>query len=292
MPSRRHYLSALGAALAGTAGCLAGDGDELVTPENPQTTRRTTRDRTTAGTPTGDGTPDVSLSDVVVRKAVTYESVMGSGGVLAGHGTQYVVASAEATEDVSMDEFFLVTDGDSWPAGLPDTRGGVNRSVAGHDGGPLGVPIGRGEPSYLAFAVPSPLDAANPRIERSGHDARWPLSADARTRLAAPAPRFELVDLDAPATVTRGDTLAVSLTARNVSETDGRFLAAVYWPTTVADDDESRVVERSVAAGAETTATVEVDTAYTDDSDGPATLEVAGHVATREAVAVRDSTTS
>lgn len=210
MPSRRHYLAVFGAALAGTAGCVSNDGDELVTPENPQTTRRTTRDRTTAGTSTGDGTPDVTLSDIVVRKAVTYESVMGSGGVLAGPGTQYVVASAEAAGDVSMDEFSLVTDEDSWPAELPDTRGAVNRSVAGHDGGPLGVPIGRDNPSYIAFAVPSPLDAANPRIVRSGHKERWPLSADARGRLAASAPRFELVDLEAPATVTRGNSLSPS----------------------------------------------------------------------------------
>lgn len=290
MPSRRHYLAVLGAGLAGSAGCLAGDGAPS-TPENPQTTRRTTDDATTAATATGD-TCDVSVSDVVARKAVTYESVMGSGGVLADAGTQYVVAAAEATGDVSMDEFYVVTDEDSWPAELPDTRGAVNRSVAGHDGGPLGVPIGRDDPSYIAFAVPSPLDAANPRIERSGHDARWPLAADARERLAAPAPRFELVGLDVPATVTRGDSLSVSLTARNVSDTDGRFLAAVYWPTTIADDDESHVVDGTVAAGAETTATVEIDTAYTDARDGAATLDVTGHVAVREEVAVRDSTTT
>lgn len=252
--NRRRLLALSGTGLASAAGCLSGTPDGGTDGSNNAT------DNGLTGSPTGSPAEGgVRVSDITVRKAVTYESMMGSGGVLAGADRQYVVASVRADRRLSASAVTFETDERSWTPGLPDTAGAVNHAVAGREGGPVGRGSG-GDRSYLAFAVPSPLPASNPRIEYAGSErSRWPLPPEARDRLAAPAPRFELDSLTVPDTVSQGDPLPVSLTARNVSETDGRFLAALYWPTKrIADDDESRVVEREVAAGDDVTVSLEV----------------------------------
>lgn len=243
--------------------------------------------------PTDNG---LAVEDIVVRKAVTYESTMGSGGVLAGDERQYVVAAVRGHQgqDLSESAFTFETDAESWAPGLPDTAGAINRSVAGHGGGPVGRALGgESATSYLAFTVPSPLSASNPRIRFSGTDTQeWPLSSATRDRLAAPAARFELEALDVPADVSQGHQLSVTLTAKNTSKTDGRFLAAVYWPTKlIADDDESHIVEREVAAGDEVTASLEIDTQYTTARDEAVTLSVDGHVTGDREVQIRDAST-
>jgi hypothetical protein len=186
-----------------------------------------------------------------------------------------------------------VIDDGSWDPGLPHTLGAINFSVAGHRGGPLGRAFGRDGRSYLAFAVPSPLSATNPRIRFEGDGTEWPLSARMRDRLAAPSPRFELRSLAVPESVSQGETLSVSLTATNVSDTDGRFLAAVYWPTNlIAADDESHVIERTAAADGDVTASLEIGTAYTGYEAGPVTLSVRGHVSARREVELRNASTT
>lgn len=237
----------------------------------------------------------VAVSDTVVRKAIRYESVMGSSGVLAGDGEQYVVASVHSDVGREPSEFAFEADGETWSPGLPTTRGAVNVSVAGRRGSLVGrqnlVPDA---PPILAFTVPSPLSASNPQIRFGGGDeARaWPLPGHARERLAAPAARFELASLSVPNSVSQGVSLSVSLTVTNVSETAGRFLAALYWPTdAIADDDESHVVERTVDAGETTSTTVEVGTEHTTYEPRTVTLELRGHVSADREVRVENVTT-
>ncbi|SFF90418.1 hypothetical protein SAMN04488063_0731 [Halopelagius inordinatus] len=289
--NRRQMLAFCGLCASGTAGCLSG------TPSRPGSgAEETTADDGTETTADGpDETPPadgVAVDDIAVRKAVRYESSMGSGGVLAVEGRQYVVASVRAPGDASASDFAFRTDSESWHPGLSDTVGARNVSVAGREGGPVGRGFGGDDRSYLAFEVPSPLSASNPRIRFESGDSEWPLPVEERVRLDAPAPRFELDSVDAPEEVSQGETMSVSLTATNVSDTDGRFLAAVYWPTDViADDDESHVIERAVAAGDEMTASVDIDTSYTTNEDGPVTLSVRGHVSAERDVRVRNAST-
>lgn len=264
---RRSLLTALVTGLTGVAGCLA----------DPQPTGDATPTNDRTGTPNDTAAPDgLTLERIVVRKAVTYESLMGSGGVLAGDGEQYVVGEVRGVDDADDIELRFETESDSWSEGLPDTVGAENYSVAGR------------ERPYVAFTVPSPLSASNPRIV-GGDGGEWEIPERQRGTFTAPAPSFELDELAVPDSVSQGETLAVSLTVTNVSATDGRFLAALYWPTNlVADDDESHVVDRSVAAGEQLTATVDIDTDRTAFEPGPVTLDVAGHVEASREVQVED----
>lgn len=263
MVSRRTFLA--GTALAPVAGCVSiGDG-------GPGDGPTSTADPT--GTPTDEPTArpgGVSVHDVVVRKAITFEPVMGSGSVLTAEGEQYIVGAVSADRELSMSEFAFEADGESW---RPEDYG-------------LGSAAGRGngtvdhaedlDSAYLVFAVTSPLSAAGPKIVYSGDPpGEWELHEDAWERLAAPEAHFELASLSVPDAVTEGETLDVTLEARNVSETDGRFLAALYWPThLVADDDESTIFEDEIAAGEVATLSRSIDTEYTADSDRRIDLRV------------------
>jgi len=294
---RRRTLLATAGVCLGTAlgGCLgeadsddpaddAGDptDDPADATDGPDTSDPT--DTTTGGS------GGVLVEDIVVRKTVTYTSIMGSGGVLAGPDRQYVVATVRAEEKPSLSQFTVEADGETWSPGLPDTQGAINYAVAGHEGGPVSRSYEDGK-SYLAFTVPSPLSASDARIRYTGEGSgEWPLPEAATDRLAAAAPQFELDDLSVPDTVSQGDPLSVSLTVTNTADVDGRFLAAVYWPTKlIADDDESHVVEREVAAGETASESIEIDTAHTTDEAEPVTLSVRGHVAADRTVAVEDA---
>ena len=291
MPSRRSYLAGAGSMIAAAAGCTSG-GDETpdgdVTPTDDQ---KTPTDDGETPTPPPDG---VELADVGARKAVTYESTLGSGGVLAAEGQQYVVASVVTGVETTAAEFVLAAGGESYDPGLPDTAGGLNRSVAGRSGQPLGSGgFDPGETAVLAFVVPSPLSAPAAEIRYDGDAGPWPLGGSARRTLAAPEPRYELASFEAPETVDQGRSLSTSVTVRNVSDTDGRFLAALYWPTElVADDDESHLLERSVAAGETATLERSIDTRYTTGEDGPVSLRLRGHVAAERTVRVTGAETS
>lgn len=287
---RRRFLTTGGLALGAVLGGCVSTASDDETPDESSTP-----DDSGSGTPDSTPkTPDdpitenpVTVENITVRKVVTYESYMGSGGVLAADGTQYVVASITAAEGVSQDDFFFEASDQSWEAGLPDTAGARNYAVAGHEGGPLDAPP-ESETAFLAFAVSSPLSASKPRIHHAGTGTDWQLSGDAAATLAAPAPQFELDALSVPDEVQRGETLSVSLSATNVSDTAGRFLAAVYWPTErIADDDESHVVDRDVAAGEDVTATLSLDTENTTFETKPVSLSVRGHVSADRSVTVQ-----
>ena len=242
------------------------------------------------GTERDDSTTELSVTEIGVHKAVTYESTMGSGGVLTPADQQFVVASVHNGDERDAPAFQFETESESWTPGLPDTRGASTYAVAGREGGAVGSPAA-GDRQFLAFTVPSPLSVTEPRIRLTDSGGgEWHLPVAAEDRLAASSPAFELNDVTVPEEVRQGETLPVSLTVENVSETEGRFLAAVYWPTElIADDDESRIIERRVAAGERTTAVVEIDTEYTTGEDGPMVLVVDGHVAARRSVQVLDA---
>lgn len=296
MDRRTFLFTTLATGSSVFGGCVRGSGDSGGTGQAPTGSTETPKPPASAssnGSPT-DSTPveGVVVDDIVVRKAVRYESTMGSGGVLAGDGQQYVVASVRADRRLSAADFRFETGDNSWSPGLPDTAGGLNRAVAGRDGGPVGRNIGD-DGSYLAFTIPSPLSASSARIRFSGaDDATWPLSTELETRLAAPTPEFTLDSLDVPERVSQGHPLPISLTVRNVSETTGRFLAALYWPTKrIADDDEARILEREVDAGDAVSVSVEIDTQYTTNESEPVTLAVRGHVTAEREIQVQDAST-
>jgi hypothetical protein len=290
--NRRTFVASSGIAVAGLlGGCLGESGDSSDTgsgtDEEPSTTPTPT-ETPTDPTETPSGT-DVTVSDIAVRKAVEYESLMGSGGVLAGNDRQYVVASVRVPKARPEPEFRFENDDQSWKPGLPDTHGANNAAVAGHGGGPVGHSTG-GNPSYLAFTVPASLSPSNPRIRFLGDgEATWPLPDAATDRLDESAPDFELDRLDAPETVSQGDSMTVSVAATNVSDVAGRFLAALYWPTErIADDDESHVVDRTVAAGESMTWSTSIDTERTAREAGSVSLRVEGHVQAERSVSVTD----
>lgn len=279
--NRRAYLSTVGLTVSATLGGCTTDGAY-------------SGEATATVTPTRSPEPDgVSIERIVVRKAVRYESLNGSGGVLAADGHQYVVAAVTSNRGPEPTEFAFETDGRSWEVGLPDTAGAINASVAGIEGTPVGYYAAGMPRSYLAFVVPSPLSASDPRIRYESRFDRsetteWPLPPAARDRLAAPEPRFALGALDVPDEVEQGEPLPVSLTVTNTSDTDGRFLAAVYWPLeTVADADHSHVVERRVTANDEVTASLVVDTRHTAYESKSVELSVRGHVSAERDVFVR-----
>ncbi len=307
--SRRRLLTAVAGSLAAVAGCTTRRSQSTSGPtdRSPQSTSASTSISTSTtptpeppeGSPTDASSPvqRVSLDDAVVRKAVRYESVMGSGGVLTGEDEQYVVATVRAPRDLQPSSFSFEANGRSWSPGLPETAGAVNVAVGGLEGWPVGRnEVGADRPALLAFTVPSPLSTSNPRIQFDGGDSgesrKWPLSSRERDRLAAPAARFELDSLSVPSSVSQGEPLPVSLTVTNVSDTPGRFLAALYWPTKlVADDDESHVLEREVDAGETATLSTDIDTAYTTDEPESIPLKLRGHVVGEREIRVKDATT-
>lgn len=277
--NRRQFLATGGLATGlALGGCTGTEETPTSDEESPDSD---------TPTPTATTRGDVTVSDIVVRKAVTYESWLGSGGVVAAEGKQYVVASVDADRDLSRDSMTFEADGESWASGIPAPAGGMTSSVAGHQGGAVGETALEPPGWYVAFEVPAPLEAPDARIRLAGSGRTWPLPEDVRARLATAGPTFDLASLSVPDTVTQGETLSVALSAENTSDVDGRFLAAVYWPTErVADDDESHVVERETAAGETTTATLDIDTGYTTREGGEVTLRVAGHVSASRVVTV------
>jgi len=302
MPSRRAYVAGVTTLLGGIAGCMEASepgGTETPTESGPTGTGRNRSPSETPTDPPADaertvGGATVAVTDIVARKAVTYQSAMGSGGVVAPDGRQFVVASVRSDAELSLDAFALRAGGNEWVASRLADTGAVNYAVEGHEGGPVGWRVAGDGSKYVLFQLPSPLAASTPRISlrHGGESAEWALPDEALSTLTAPEPSFELDSLDAPDSVSQADPLEVSLTVTNTSGTDGRFLASVFWPTyLVADDDESHVVETSVDAGATTTQSLSIDTNYTTDEDGAVTLRVEGYVSTETEVQVTDAGT-
>lgn len=305
MPSsRRRFLTTSTGLVAATLGSLAGcvGAPESGSPESTDSRnddQPTTQNQSSTPTePPADsrksvGGVSVAVTGMLARKAVVYTSAMGSGGVVVEPGKQYVVAGVTAGAGIEANAFSFENGEQSWPVSELGERGGIPFGVAGHDGGLVGSPIGQ-KNEFVAFEVDSPLDPDNPRIrcDHGGESAVWSLPDEAVSTLSVEAPTFELDSWEAPDEIRQGETMDVSLSVTNTSEVAGRFLAALYWPTElVEDDDESTIVEEQVDAGASTTLTATIDTRHTTYEDGPQTLEVEGHVEASKEIRVTDAGT-
>ncbi|WP_458205946.1 hypothetical protein [Haladaptatus sp. NG-SE-30] len=299
--SRRAFLGTVSAALVGVTGCLGdtstGVTDEPASTASTQTTQKTTTRGTTSDTaftlPESsikefDGMR-VAVANVTVQKSVAYKSIMGSGGVLAPENRQFVVAAVQsrtgatvgATGDPPYESFELVVDGDVYPATEiePRTTGAYTRSLAGRGQTRYGASYAsEGSVGWIAFEPPSPLEAdeATIRCRPGGDSAEWSIPDEQVGVLPRRSPSFELRSFEA---TVREASVELSLVAENVSQVDGRFLAAVYWPTSgIADDDESTIVARSVAAGDRIEWAKSFKTRYSGGQDGTVTARVEGVV--------------
>jgi hypothetical protein len=291
MQTRRRSLQLAGTALAGLAGCVStldGEGDGTdATDDGPTGDDGTATDRA----PT-DRFEDVALSDMLVREAVAYYRWPGSTEVLAPSDEQFVVAQVTGPEEATAPRFVFRADGREWVPGIGRRETSGPASVAGRDGGSATEDFR--EEGYLAFRVPSPIDAADPRIVAPDRGASLSLSDAATERLAGHSPMFALERVEVPESVTHPSPVDVALTVRNTSDVDGRFVAGLHWPTElVADDDETTVVEGQVAAGETASFSASLDTEYAvrETTDHP--LTISGYVdAERSVRVVREGTTT
>jgi hypothetical protein len=315
MPSRRSILRRAPLVFGAAAGCLGGRGSEATDGE------RTAERPTTAASPAespGSAFPSkppetspapqsgafptesvrtvggvrVAVANPVAAPAVADDSIMGSGGVLAPEGRQFVVAAAAsaggggalgAGGPPEYDAFGLAADGETYPAVdvEPRTGGAYTTSLAGRGRIRYAAPTAsdRRETGWVAFEVPSPLDVSEAavRVSVGGQRATWTLPDDGVRRLGRPAPTFRLRSFGSRLL---GDgRVELSLAAENVSDGGGEFLAAVYWPTErIAADDESHLVRRRVDAGGRTEWSSAFETRYTGGDDGAVTAGVDGVV--------------
>lgn len=280
---RRSLLATLGAGLTATAaGCGGSDGNSSPTSASGRGGGTTTPRQ--SPTPDGqqeDQDPAVEVDNLVVRKSVIYEASMGSGGVLAADGSQYVVGTVGGDAAPADLEFVFETDDQTISSGIDALDGDNTRSVANRR-------------PFVAFELPSPLSASDPVIRERTTGLEWTLNPGIEDVLDDPNPQFELDELSVPQRVSQSETLTASLTVTNTGDEDARFLAAVYWPTTaIADDDESHIVKaRGVDPGATVTRTVDIDTEYTATESSPVTLSVEGLVSASRDVQLTDTVLS
>ena len=230
---------------------------------------------------------------------------MGSGGVLVPESRQFVVAAVRtATESVAdaagpppYDAFDLVVDGEAYPAVAIEkrTRGAFTTSLAGRGDVKYDEPYARrSEDSvgWVAFELPSPLAAESAAIRCcvDGEAVRWRLPRNVTATLARRAPTFELRSFAAESL--DAESVELSLSVENAADVGGRFLAAVYWPTTIADDDESHLVRERVSANGRVEWSTTVDAKYAASSNGGTTAAVDGCVSGTATVSLPETTTS
>lgn len=293
MQTRRRYLGALSLGLAGLAGCLSDseDSGRDGTDDSPTNDDGTTeRPGSTDDQSTADAA--VTVTNPVVRKRVTHYSWPASTGVLAPGDEQFVVASVRGPEDADPPGFTLEAGGEVYLPGV-DVAGRHGATFAGRtDGSLLENEHASG---YLAFQVPSPLDADDARIVRDDGGAATPLPDDELATLTRPAAAFELDALDLPDAVERPEQVDVSLSVTNVADVNGRFLVGLHWPTEgIADDDETTVLERTVAAGETTTFSPSLQTghAVNETSEHPLTIDGSVSADRTVEIIVDDATTA
>lgn len=100
-----------------------------------------------------------------------------------------------------------------------------------------------------------------------------------RERLETPSPSFAISSHAVPDSAVDSDEFTVDLAVENTGNVDGRFLSAVTWPTSYADDDESYVLEDRVAADNTASFSLSLNPAApAADDDGTATLSIHGYV--------------
>lgn len=315
---RRSLLSVLTTAtVTGLAGCLSELRSEPSSIHNDTTPTRTSEvslESSVEGTTTSLAPTSaiktvaghrISVANVVSRKAVAYESIMGSGGVIAKPNTQYIIATVRSGTDSSSDAvgpppydaFDIVTKNKTFPAVNIEgvTKGAVTTSLAGRGDIRYDAPEAQymtdGRSGWVVFELPSPLIGESPviRCRYKGETATWPLSEETILALRQPAPTFELRSFTSSPS---GDkAVELSLTVENITDVGGEFLAAIYWPTSITDDDESHLIRKSVSPNSRFTWSKTMSTTYATKSENTVIATVEGAVSGTTTVSLPGVTT-
>lgn len=230
-PRKRRSLLQTGGALAvaGLAGCLGGMGND--TPDGTTVHTDTTEPKTekeTTDTGTTEGSQALSVEGFRVQSSLLYLNTPDSMQVATLENRQVVFADVRPPADggPKPDEFHLAID-DAHTSGTL-TPGPAGAPPMVHSPIPAYDPEVR-ETGWIAFEVPNPLDAESVELvyESDGGSVSEPIPSETAAELAAPAPEFELVSLDAPESVGAGDVFDISVTVENVGESDGTFRAVL-----------------------------------------------------------------
>jgi hypothetical protein len=301
MPSsnRRAFLGTVSAALVGVAGCFddasTGATDEPTSSTPTETTSKTTARTTETASFTLPkssmkevGYLRVAVADPTVRKAVAYRSVMGSGAY-----------SCPTTANSSLQPSRVEPESRRRGRRAAVRRLRTRRRRRGVPRRRSRRPNG-GSLHHVARRVRS--DSVRRSLRGGSHGRldnlrtdvaarrewnRDSVSARRRNRRVVTLRRANLKARSAGSRVrtpvVRGDggrsERRCLLRRRKRLRGEGRFLAAVYWPTAgIADDDESTIVDRSVAAGDRIEWTKTFDTEYAAGADGTVTASVEGVV--------------
>lgn len=250
-PSRRAYLSGVGAAISAVvAGCAdtIGEGGrpsstETGAPRSSTTTTDDSTDALQAGEEftTADGVSITISNPEVHRSVVTTEKV--------SHHTYEVVEYAPTGQ------FLVVQVGTTGtrtaPVELP-----LNVVADGKSGIGTGrIHVGGKESTRVGFRVPR-IDAQSVDIvwEGGGSTVQWRLDSEVASALGA-VPAFEVTSWSVPDTVTRGEAFDASFTVTNHGDRDGRFLTTFDAEIGSLGTDE---VSTMVAAGETKTGTYSI----------------------------------
>lgn len=296
MPSRRSVLGSLGVLL--TAGCSQQSQADT---ESPADTSTTTTTATTTDdklhipsqlpwgeSTTYDGT-DVTPIDAWRQHSVITLTTPDSFGVQGFDATQllFVTIAVVGTDPVPQPaDFAIDAAGERYPGWTS------YRSIEPHhvrlDNGATAYDPSKNANGWVAFALPTELDADTPRLRLqfagAGEGAtRWPLPDDLKEALNAPAPHTHLDKLEVPDSVPADEPFDVAITATNHGKGPGTFRAAVnetgpqYAPHAVRltlESGESRTTTVSISGHVGTgvdQATVDI---VTQDQDVTRTLSL------------------
>ncbi|MFC7045273.1 hypothetical protein ACFQH6_07510 [Halobacteriaceae archaeon GCM10025711] len=231
--TRRALLHAGTVGLAGLfAGCIAGSTDGTVdkTTTDTSTTDTTTRavdDPLQVGDARTVGDVTVTVTGATVTDSFFYLTTPDSMAVAGDADARYLFVDVAANGDAPESrDFHLVTGDDGIPGTVKPTVDG--RDVHVYDHGPAYTRDEDGGEGWFVFRVPVPLSVTPAvRWDVGDEDPTWQLPDDVTVALAGPAPRFELVSFDVPASVSADEPIPVSLTIRNAGEGDGTFRAVL-----------------------------------------------------------------
>ncbi|WP_338741408.1 hypothetical protein [Haloplanus salilacus] len=283
MPSgRRAFLTSIGAAAAGLAGCL--DGGSSGSPTRTPTVTPTDTpvdDAVTLGDPVSLDGVTVTVSDLVAAHSVRYLSAPDAVDVLPTTDDQFVFVDVSVDSGASSPprRFGLVVDDTSYDPGieyLGPAR--VDAPVTGRRYSESNLQ------GFLGFRVPAPLDAESVAVILTSHGpertdmrpepddivARWIVPSSSAAPLRSPPPVFSAT-VDVPDAVPAAEPIPVTLDVTNTGDGPGVFRAAInhqgprYGVTGI---------DRSLAAGESTTHETTVDY-YLDADAAPGHVQFA-----------------
>lgn len=307
MPSRRRYLGTLVTGLGMLAGCTSESNDEgpdanstedpssngsTPTPSNgtptgtePETAgEHSEEDPLEADEPESDDDLTVVVQDIVARDAITY-GMYPPMEVLSPPDHQFVVVKLFATGSIDRDALAFETPERAWRPFGPGYAQTTTREVAGLWGWPLAM----NDPPFVAvFRIPSPLVAEEYDLRYRGETVPgWGLSHTQRQRLRRPSPVFELERFEAPDLVIQGERVQFDVVARNVSDTPGRFLAAIHWPRRWVSHDRPSIVRGFATPGERINYVDIIGTSGTARENITVTVSLDGYVEAERDVEVR-----